>query len=127
MLLLESIFGFTDSSLEAQYRERLSTQIKPWLLMASLGPLLSLIAVTPAEDIFTTYSIPSLVCSACILCLAHCRIQKGYVAVSSIIGFQSISMLVAAFSSSVHRSEQFMIAGKAQICVYHTTCFSIYR
>ena len=116
-MVLESIFGSAFTSLETKYRESLPTQIKPWLLMASLGPLINLIAVAPAEDIFTTYSIPSLVCSACIFCLAHCRIQKGYVAVSIIVGFQSTLLLVAAFSSSVHRSEQFMIAGKTHVPV----------
>ena len=109
-MLLESILGFADSILETRYQGSLSTQIKPWLLMLSSGPLINLIAVAPAKDILTTYSIPSLACSAYMLCLAHCRIQEGYVAVSSIIGFKSMMFLVAA--TTIHRSEQFLIAGE---------------
>jgi len=112
-MVFQSLFGFIDPSLEARYRDKLSAQIKPWLLVEALMPWLNLISLALRTDSSLNNNDLIIIVSwsACILCLAHSRIQKGYTAVTSIVGFYSITLLVAAWSSH-HRAERFIINSK---------------
>ena len=114
-MLRRSLFGFSDRGLEARYLESLKAQIKPWLLIASFGPLINLIAIASDSlkysDVIYT-SISGLAWTASMLCLAYSRIQRGHVAVGLVLGYYSAFRIVIAFSSSVHISERFLIDSK---------------
>ena len=113
-MLRRSLFGFADRVLEARYREGLKTQIKPWLLIASFGPLINLIAIASDSlrysDVIYT-AISGLAWTASMLCLAYSRIQS-HVAVGLVLGYYAALRIVIAFSSSIHISERFLVDSK---------------
>ena len=117
-MLKQLMFGFADRGLEARYRESLIAQIKPWLLIASSGPLLGLISITTDGPSFSDIiyaAISGLAWAASMLCLANSRIQKGYIAVAIVLGYYSALRIVIAFISSAHISERFLVNSE-----YHT-------
>ena len=130
-MLRRSLFGFADLGLEARYRESLKTQIKPWLLIASFGPLINLIAITSDSLRYSDViyvAISGLAWTASMLCLAYSRIQKGHVAVGIVLGYYSALRIVTAFSSNVHITERLLslVDSKSMHCLpytaVHTEC-----
>jgi len=119
-MLKESLLGFADQNLEASYQKSLVTQIKPWLLIASSGPLFTLIAIAPdsprISDVIYAV-IWGLALTISLLCVAHSRIQKGHVAVAIVLGYYSALRIVIAFSPNGHVIERFLVNSEYASCI----------
>ena len=115
-LTCTSLLGFVSHETETQYRKGLKAEIKPWLLQASSGPLLALIAIFASRGGLThgyaLFSGIALACAAFMFCLAHSRIQNGRMAVAIVLGIYAATRIVAMMNTALSsKAERFLIGG----------------